>query len=800
MSIAALLAVVVGTAATATAQPSSPPTSSIQPGDGSQLLMLGEGRPGPKTPDDVWLALRDRTISSLGTSGSSVWGQHLCAIDDAGEAVCFGQDLDGETGHGLGKYGPYPAPVDTSGALDGVTLASVTTGGDHSCALGTDGQAYCWGANRYGQRGDEDWRALATPSLVSTPEVPAGRTLEVITAGSEHTCALDSDGAAYCWGRAERGRLGTGGTGDLHTPTPVDASDALAGRTLTDLDAGNYHTCAVGSDGTAFCWGRGIQGRLGNGEESGRQPSPVVVSNTGPGNPLQLTDVTAGGDHTCGLTTTGRAFCWGANSDGQLGTGDKDPRLVPTRVRGLADVTVADISAGSHHTCARTTTGQIYCWGYGLAGALGNGDRDRRRIATPIDTSALDGDVTWTDVTTTWDATCALRDTGDVYCFGDMQGTAHPGVTAWSTKRPRPVWRGPLSTEGHTIVQASSGPTHACVLDGAGRAFCWGVGRNGQLGDGDGRNVEQPVPVDRRGALRDVELVDIATGQAHTCALGSGGRAFCWGKNTMGQLGNSTLDTRMQPTRVARGDLPLSRRFVDIDAGNAHSCAIDDAGRAYCWGSNSNGQRGVGAEPRSTKPRLVDTSGVLAQRRLASIDVGDNHTCGITRAGVAVCWGYNRSGSLGDTTLTNRFRPVLVASSGVRFTQLSAAGDTTCAVSTAETVHCWGSGQWSQMGDGTTADENPELHTVDMTGDLAGVIPSQVAVSKSSVTLIGTNDYLYGWGSNAWGKLLADAPPTLSNGEVDHPRLMLEGTDYEDAVVQAVAMRRTVTWVFTTAL
>ncbi len=296
----ALLATALTVAAAALTATPAVATTTPWADDGG-LVFMGDGAELPTAPRDVWAGLAGRTITTLGTGGA---GRHTCVIDDAGEAVCIGYSGRGQLGIGTKYETSSAAAVTTDGALDGVTLTGISTGTEHTCAVGNNGNAYCWGASNQGQVGSGTTRrSVYAPTAVDTSGVLAGKTLTAITAGGQHSCALDSDGLAYCWGRGDQGQLGNGTTTDAARPVAVDTSGALAGKTLVSIDAGTNHTCAVASNGAAFCWGAGSQGQLGNGTTR-KSATPVKVSGTGTSLPFAA--ISAGLGHTCCVHHTSR--------------------------------------------------------------------------------------------------------------------------------------------------------------------------------------------------------------------------------------------------------------------------------------------------------------------------------------------------------------------------------------------------------------------------------------------------------------------------------------------------------------
>jgi alpha-tubulin suppressor-like RCC1 family protein len=183
----------------------------------------------------------------------------------------------------------------------------------------------------------------------------------------------------------------------------------------------------------------------------------------------------------------------------------------------------------------------------------------------------------------------------------------------------------------------------------------------------------------------------VRTGAFHTCGITTTNRAYCWGYNISGRLGDSTNVTRLRPTRVAAG----TRQFRQIDAGGDYSCAVTTTYRAFCWGNGRNGSLGTGKALVSFWPRAV--AGGLSLRRVTT---GSGQTCGETTGNRAYCWGENSYGQLGDGTTTNRLTPVPVADRRY-FAQVSAGADHTCGKTPADVAYCWGDNVLGALGDGT---------------------------------------------------------------------------------------------------
>ncbi|HYW05753.1 MAG TPA: hypothetical protein VE913_02290 [Longimicrobium sp.] len=265
----------------------------------------------------------------------------------------------------------------------------------------------------------------------------------------------------------------------------------------------------------------------------------------------------------------------------------------------------------------------------------------------------------------------------------------------------------PALTSAGAFRQMETGSAHVCAVDAAGAAFCWGDGRWGQLGDGvthaGGTQVNTPRPVTGGRAYTAV-----SAGGDHGCGVATGGSLWCWGLDASGELGRGTGGTR---ETCGLGLLPCSRApvavasaesFKAVSAGTNHTCALTAAGTAYCWGSNSAGQLGSGAVLGSTSNVPVAVAGGYT---FSSISAGEAHTCAVRTDGAPICWGSNANGALGTgaapTLAVNT--PQLVVG-GFPFASISAGQNTTCGLTTGGIAFCWGKNDAAQVGDGTRTD------------------------------------------------------------------------------------------------
>jgi alpha-tubulin suppressor-like RCC1 family protein len=364
-----------------------------------------------------------------------------------------------------------------------------------------------------------------------------------IAAGVAHTCALNSTGSVLCWGSNEFGQLGNGSTASITSPVQVVGLTAGA----VSIAAGSESTCALTATGTVWCWGDNTNGQLGDGTFT-QSTVPVQVLNPAGNTPLSgVARISAGQSHTCAVTSAGEALCWGDNSKGQLGNGTEIVSSLPAAVSGLT-TGVATIAAGSDFTCAVTTDGGAKCWGDGASGQLGNGTSTSSALpSTVLDgtgSSALGGVVT---VSAGFENACALTTGGNVLCWGaDGAGQLGNGVAGSASAVPVEVLNADGKSPLGEVVAISSGQDSNCAVTAAGTTECWGTNASGQLGNGSSTNSSAPVVVSGLAS----SVVAIASGNEHSCAATGAGTAQCWGSNVNGQLANGTTRSSATPVEA----------------------------------------------------------------------------------------------------------------------------------------------------------------------------------------------------------------------------------------------------------
>ncbi len=354
-----------------------------------------------------------------------------------------------------------------------------------------------------------------------------------------HTCVRHEDGRASCWGYNEGGQLGDGTTSNVSAPVDVVLPD---GSPIAELASGEFHTCARNEEGEVWCWGRNEKGQLGTGDTT-PSPSPVAVYDgmqplTGVIG-LALTDAS-----TCALSVGGGVRCWGSGQYGRLGNGGTQDSLVPVTVReGTGELGgVTQLAAGIHHICARMTDGSLWCWGRNNNGQLGLGTSGSGTdTAVPTQVPGLTG---VDQVVAAGFRTC-VRIGGSAKCWGqNLFGQVGDGTTA---QKNAPADVIGLANAAHLSIAQN----HGCALLADGRAACWGFNNVGQLGDGTLATRQTPVIVRVAGGMDEwTGLRAIGAGGAHTCLSDSAHAVHCWGMNNYGQLGEGTTTTSTVPVPV----------------------------------------------------------------------------------------------------------------------------------------------------------------------------------------------------------------------------------------------------------
>lgn len=345
-----------------------------------------------------------------------------CAIKSDNSLWCWGQDDYGQLGNGTLVTANQSSPY----KVDNNSYTSVSVGYRFACAIRTDGTLWCWGDNTYG--GIANGTTSATVHVYSPTQVSGGGTWVQISTGDNGACGIKSDSTLWCWGGGTT-YLGNG------TSNPSTVPVQIAGN-WSSVTTANTVSCGVKTDGSGWCWGYDAGQALGNGAVNATQLSPVPIESTGP-----WANISAAFIGSCGVKMDGSGWCWGQGDAtfGYKGLGANVTGVVdtPARIPGINNFTYIASSRWGH-TCGLTTDGSLYCWGADNAGQLGNG-LPNLNMFTPTRVSGAGG---WTAVTTTGNGfTCGMKADDSIWCWGaDSYLTLGNGPTLWANQSsPTPV-------------------------------------------------------------------------------------------------------------------------------------------------------------------------------------------------------------------------------------------------------------------------------------------------------------------------------------------------------------------------
>lgn len=355
------------------------------------------------------------------------------------------------------------------------------------------------------------------------------------------------------------------------------------------IGSGFRHTCAISSDDKAYCWGDNQNDELGNGNNT-NSSVPIAVNTTGVLSGKTIKTLAVGPSNTCVIASDDKAYCWGFNSYGNLGDGSNNDSNVPVAVSVagvLSGKTTKSITVGSDNACVIASDDKAYCWGGNAYGDLGNNQSGvQSNVPVAVNTAGV--------------------------------------------------------LSGKTIKSIAAGNDyHICAIASDNLVYCWGINDSGQLGNNTIINSPVSVAVNTAGALSGKTVKYVSVAAVRTCVVASDDKAYCWGDNGVGQLGDGSTNSSHIPIAVNTSGVLSSKTILSISASSNHTCAIASDNQAYCWGINSNGQLGNNSTTYSNVPVAVNTMGVLASKNVQSVSAGGAHTCSIASDNQAYCWGQN---------------------------------------------------------------------------------------------------------------------------------------------------------------
>lgn len=568
----------------------------------------------------------------------------------------------------------------------------------------------------------------------STPLLAGGHSNSVIF-GNANTLAIASDGSVWEWG-SSRSRAGSGD--ELRTIVPLKVEGISNAIAVTTVGSTNL---ALTADGRVWSWGTQTEsyGALGDGTIGSRYTPQIVA---GLDNIVALEGSTR---HVLALRGDGTVWAWGNNEDGQLGINSNTSSPTPVQVHGLSNVTA--IAAGRNQSLALTRNGDVWLWGRNTNTVLPDSDPANYDLVPTL----LPVPATIVAIAAGWMHVLLLDRDGTVWAFGQEAaqnraqmgngGRFQPEQVCDAGVEPPFLLSETCSAILTDVVAIAAGEEHSLALKRDGSVWSWGIGNNGELGDGlsadGGPSHVQFVPTQ---VLDLAEIVAIAAGSHHSFAVGHDGMVYGWGQNDFGQIGDGSQVNRSTPVPVLfRFDGPHA-----LAAGTAHSLALKREGTVWGWGYAWESRLGQGCGGATVCADTLEIDSSLQDVR--AIAAGHGHNLALLGDGTVRAWGLNHFGQLGDGTTTERDTPVAVTDL-TDVVQIAAGGDKSIALKSDGTVWAWGTRINGQLGDGGD-DTGPAFRStpVQVVG-LTGIVA--IAAGSTHSLALTSGGTVWGWGNDA---------------------------------------------------
>ena len=754
---------------------------------------------------------------------------HTLGLGSDGNLYSWGSNIHGFLGDGTTTERHTPVQVKLpKGVPSGFTWQQMNGWGWHSLALGSDNLLYSWGTNTRGEVGTGSISSdILTAVRIATPQgVPSNFTWRQFQMGDYSSIAIGSDGNAYGWGAGPNGCLGDGLAKDSYGPTrttkPYGVSPQFSWKQVSNR---SQTSLGIGNDGNLYSWGGNENGQLGDGTTEQRN-TPVRVS--APQNaPTRLTWIQAssGWDNTSfGLASDGNLYSWGSNDDGQLGDNTTTERYIPVRVNipGTTKITAVSFGGSAGTNIAKNADGT---W------SVNTPAHARGKVDTAV-TWTLNGQqpdahfpyryldsytVTFTSADTSCPAPSGMpqnqtlaenkqakrpspdpkangclfdgwfiKDTNNdskiAYDFsqtvtGNITLAAHwtKMDTHWAlnpekgnvlggqhvTITPPTINRGirfnQISAGGY---QTTSADSFSIGVANDGNAYAWGSNKYGQLAQKPADASMQKAPV--RVPLPDgvdssFTYTQVVAGDSHVLAIGSNGILYSWGHNDHGQLGDGTTTDRYQPQPV-KDTSGQPFKAVQVSAGVADSAAIDSENRVYTWGSESTGkgQTPVYSTTRKNPTPAADPDNPGQTLRAVQVSLNWSFAMALDADGNVYTWGYNTNGQLGNNTSNSTnyaANPARLPNQSFQATQISAGSWNALAIDTDGNTWTWGYNGYGQLGDGSTSDKYKPQTVQNPTNTSQSLKATQISAGVNHSLAVGQDGNLWAWGLNSNGQL-----------------------------------------------
>jgi alpha-tubulin suppressor-like RCC1 family protein len=712
------------------------------------------------------------TAESLGVlSGKviskAVQGYGFACYLSEGRVYCAGQNASGQLGNGTQAVSDTPVEIDMTGALKGLSITDISAGYAHSCVIAS-GKVFCWGSNSQGQLGVSDTRdssngfktiaSLSPVAVDTTGDLTKDMAVQFLTTSIYSTCIVAA-GQPYCWGSfVPSFHKNPNAYGK---PLPLAEYGELAGKKVAKIAIPRFQTysyeqstiCAVTVEGEGYCWGSPT---YNGGNSKVATPTRIDTSEIGV---RRITEIEVGNYFGCALAL-GQMYCWGANSQGQLGTGDNvtvpRPKLV-SQEGLLKDKEVISM----HLTRDRTYFTYRIASGSLLQQRKIIVDAELKVIADAK--AAAELELLNARNQAKKDAEAAAKER---LLYGE--GTQ---ITSSSTRSVGLAMTGvtnekvdgalklhsleiPPTFGGRTATTIQVGGSFSCAIAG-GAPYCWGNNSSGQLGNGTTSSTAVPSPVQLPEKIKGKAISTLSVGGSTACVVVDG-EAYCWGSNSVGQLGVSGISNSMIPVAVDTSGVLKNQKISSIDVGDAHTCAIA-SGKAFCWGYNESSQLGSAKAKKEAVfiPTEVDTDGALKNKTITAIAVGSSHTC-VSSTNELFCWGVDYNGQLGSGIYggikeIKDAKPIQFSKGAVKQIQsIKANSNSTCVIADSE-LYCWGynaSGRFNS----STPESIAKPGKIEMVGQLLGREIQEVGIGSDYLCVLASSAPLC-WGANQQGQL-----------------------------------------------
>ncbi len=630
------------------------------------------------------------------------------------DGTLWGWGINGTSYLGDGTTTLRRTPVQIGTATN---WSSVSAGGSHCLALRADGTMWAWGANGSGQVGNSIITTQTTPVQIGTlAQLGVTKTWASVTAGNNHSVAIASDGTIWAWGSNSSGQIGQGTTDASAHSVPVQIGTLTTWQTAVGaLSAGGDFTLALQTSGQLYAWGTNGNGQLGDASTTTRSTPTLIGSAT------TWSKVAPGSSFSATLRTDGTLWTWGLNSSGQLGDGSLVQRTAPVQVG--TDTNWQSLSAGAAWILARKGDNTLWSCGANSIGQIGQGFADavaRGNVPTQVGT-----DANWVSSAAGSGVSLAVKSDGTLWAWGSF-------INGPQGVLPRiPL---PLAPSLGPIASVTAGNVNDVVTRPDGSLLAWGSNNSGQLALGIADGAPHPIPV---AFASGAQWVGISMGNGTTIAVRADGTLWGSGFNSTSQIGDGTTVNR--PSFVQIG---TDTDWRTAGTGNGHTLAIKADGSLWAWGNNSSSQLGDGtAITRSTPVKIgTDTNwrSVLATNGTFSIAQKTD--------GTLWTWGNNGNGQIGDGTTTTRTRPAQVGTD-TDWKSYAAGTSHVIALKNNGTLWGWGLNSSGQLGDTSTTQRNSPIQV-----NLVSTW-SSIAAGPSHSFAVRSNGTLWAWGSNSLSQL-----------------------------------------------